>query len=234
MTPETWAAIAAAGGAWAAALVSIVSAIFTGVQVKAVRKQTGHQERAADAANEQTKLQRQIARDAAQPYVWVDVRADEAQGSAFNLLLGNSGPTFAHNIRATIDPPLPSDNSSSAKGEAAQRRLREGIKSLGPGHRLVWFIGIGRKIVEEDVPQLHTITIEAEGPYGPVGPLTYDLDLADFRETRDAPEGNLYFVRKAIEKIEEKLPSPKKPLRVVVEGRGDEQGPPKSLVDGSS
>ncbi|KUO18812.1 hypothetical protein AQJ91_23405 [Streptomyces dysideae] len=170
----------------------------------------------------QTELQRKIAEESAQPYIWVDVRADEAQGTVFNLILGNSGPTFAHNIRATIEPPLPSDPSS--KGDAAQRRLRNGIKSLGPGHKLVWFIGIGHQMVKDDIPQLHTITVEAEGPHGPIPQMTYEIDLSDFRETRDAPEGNFHYVRKAIEKIEKKLPKPGSPVRVIVENQ-DRQSP---------
>ncbi|WP_267244043.1 hypothetical protein [Streptomyces sp. PR69] len=224
MKPETLAAIAAAGAAVAAAIVSLVSTFYTRRAANAAkdqtaiqRDQTRLQQRAADAAVAQTDLQRKIAEDAAQPYVWLDVRADAAQGTAFNLILGNSGPTFANNIRATIEPPLPSDPSS--KGDAAQRRLRNGIKSLGPGHKLVWFIGVGHQIVKDDISQLHTITVEAEGPHGPLPPMTYEIDLSDFRETRDAPEGNLHYVRKAIEKIEKKLPNPNRPMRVIVENQ---------------
>lgn len=219
MKPDTLAAFAAAGAAVAAAIVSLVSTFYTGRAANAAkdqteiqREQTSLQQRAADAAVAQTELQRKIAEEAAQPYVWVDVRQDEAQGTMLNLVLGNSGPTFAHNVRATFEPPL-----SSEKSEAAQRRLRDGVKTLGPGRKLVWFIGMGFEILKDDRPQLHTITVEAEGPHGPIPPMTYEIDLSDFRETRDAPEGNLHYVRKAIEKIEKKLPDPKRPVRVIVE-----------------
>ncbi|MFI1741495.1 hypothetical protein [Streptomyces sioyaensis] len=211
MDAETLSALgslASAVAAIAAAVISIVSAFYT--------------RRAANAAASQTELQREIVREAAAPYVWVDVRADEAQGAAFNLILGNSGPTFAHNVRAKIEPPLPNAGVPSSKAVVAQRRLRDGIKSLGPGHKLVWFIGIGHQIVKDDAPQLHTITVEADGPHGPLAPMTYESDLADFRETRDAPEGNLHFVRKAIEKIEKRLPNPDRPVRVLVENQDGE------------
>jgi len=36
--------------------------------------------RAARAADEQTKIQQQLRIEAAQPYVWADVRGDEATG----------------------------------------------------------------------------------------------------------------------------------------------------------
>lgn len=226
MKPETLAAIAAAGAAVAAAIVSLVSTFYTRRAANAAkdqtaiqREQTRLQQTAADAAVAQTDLQRKIAEDAAQPYVWVDVRQDEAQGTMLNLVLGNSGPTFAHNVRATIDPPLSSD-----KSQAAQTHLRAGIKALGPGRKLTWFIGMGFEILKDDASQLHTVTIEAEGPHSPLPPMTYEIDLSDFRETRDAPEGNLHYVRKAIEKIEKKLPKPGSPVRVIVENQ-DGQSP---------
>lgn len=226
MESDTLAAVAAAGAAVAAAIVSVVATFYTGRAANAAkdqteiqREQTRLQQRAADAAVAQTELQRKVAEDAVQPYVWVDVRPDEAQGTILNLVLGNSGPTFAYNVRATIEPPF-----SSEKSQAAQRRLRDGVKALGPGRKLRWFIGVGFEILKENGPQLHTITIQADGPHGPLPPMTYEIDLSDIRETRDAPEGNLHYVRKAIEKIEKKLPNPKHPMRVVIENR-DEQSP---------
>ncbi|MDH2389085.1 hypothetical protein QCN29_09830 [Streptomyces sp. HNM0663] len=230
MQSETLVALAAAGGAIAAAGASWVSLRFAArasnaaaAQTEIQRDQTRLQQRAADAAMAQTDLQRQIAEEAAHPYIWVDVRPDEAQGTAFNLVLGNSGPTFAHNVRATIYPPL-SDGGPSSRAEAAQRRLRHGIKALGPGRKLVWFIGVGFKIVKDDVPQRHTITIDADGPHGPIPTMTYEIDLADLRETRDAPEGNLHYIRKAIESLEGALPQLRYPVRVIVENQ-DGQSP---------
>ena len=64
--------------------------------------------RAAHAAEEQTKIQLRI--DAAQPYVWVDIRSDDAQGTRLNLVMGNSGPTVAEKVRVKVSPPLPASN----------------------------------------------------------------------------------------------------------------------------
>lgn len=230
MDSETWAAIAAVG-AVAASVIALVALFFTGRAANAAKKQTKHQENAVRAAEAQTKLQekaveaamaqtelqreaakaaaaqsehqRKSAQDAVQPYVWVDVTPDEAQGTILNLVLGNSGPTFAHNVRATIEPPLPQGGLRGAT--SGQKRLSEGIMALGPGRKLVWSLGVGHEVVQEDEPRVHTITIDAEGPFGPLPQQIYKINLTDIRETRDAPEGNLYFVRKAIEKVAEKI-----------------------------
>ena len=74
--PEYWVALGAA--------VSILSLLVAGFSLIYVR-------RAAKASREQTKQQKQAAKDATQPMVWVDIRSDDGQGQALVLLLGNSG-----------------------------------------------------------------------------------------------------------------------------------------------
>ncbi len=79
--PEYWVALGAA--------VSILSLLVAGFSLIYVR-------RSAKASREQTKQQKQAAKDAAQPMVWADGRGDDGQGGqALVLLLGNSGPTIA-------------------------------------------------------------------------------------------------------------------------------------------
>ena len=39
--------------------------------------------------------------------LWVDIRGDDGQGEALVLLLGNSGPSIARNVRVTSDPAPP-------------------------------------------------------------------------------------------------------------------------------
>ena len=60
------------------------------------------------ASREQTKQQKQTAKDAAQPMVWVDIRGDDGQGQAPPLLLGHSGPSIARNVKVVFDPAPPS------------------------------------------------------------------------------------------------------------------------------
>jgi hypothetical protein len=40
--------------------------------------------------------------------VWVDIRGDDGQDQALLLLLGNSGPSIARNVKVTFDPAPPS------------------------------------------------------------------------------------------------------------------------------
>ncbi len=188
MEPETVSALsglAAAIAAFVAAGIALIALFYTA--------------RAANAAKAQTELQREMRKDAAQPYVWADVRADQHQGTLLNLVLGNAGPTFAHNVRATFEPSLPTE--SQFNGARVQERLRNGVASLGPGHRLVWPLGRGFELLSEDAPQIHTVTIDADGPFGPMPTMVYQLNLADLRETHDVPEGSLHLVRKAIQDV---------------------------------
>jgi hypothetical protein len=54
--------------------VSILSLMVAGFSLIYVR-------RSARASREQTKQQKQAAKDAAQPMVWVDIRGDDGQGA---------------------------------------------------------------------------------------------------------------------------------------------------------
>jgi hypothetical protein len=91
--PEYWVALGAA--------VFILSLMVAGFSLIYVR-------RSAKASREQTKQQKQAAKDAAQPTLWVDIGGDDGQDQALLLLLGNSGPSIAHDVKVTFDPPPPS------------------------------------------------------------------------------------------------------------------------------
>lgn len=158
-------------------------------------------ERAAGAAEEQSQIQRQLRVDAAQPYVWVDVRPDEMTGVILNLVVGNSGPTVATDVHVFIDPPLRAIEQLRDRVQTAQELLADGIKSLPPGRTLVWPLGQGFSLLAGDGPHLHTFTIEAEGPFGKVPSLAYDLDLSDWRGAIHRPAGSLHQVAKAIEEL---------------------------------
>lgn len=189
MDTQALAAVAAAGAAIAAAAVSLIALPFTA--------------RAANAAKAQTALQRKIAEDASQPFVWVDIAGDPHQGQLIKLVLGNAGPTLARDVRVQITPDLPSDEKlrTLPAREVVMKRLNPGIQALAPGRTLQWPIGMGKNILKDDGHQIFTVTIDANGPFGPIPTLTYDLDLADFRESSDMPDGSLHHVRKAIDKL---------------------------------
>lgn len=195
--------------ALAATIVALFAAVFTGI--------------AAKAAWDQTKIQRQLRIDAAQPYVWIDVRGSESQGRMFELVLGNTGPTLAQNVRVTIEPPLPAGQTYEGSREVAQRRLANGISNLAPGRRVAWSIGIGWDILENENLPVHRVTVYADGPFGPVPPLEYVVDLNALREIRDDPPGSLHFVRTAIDAVAGRLPKHGRPFPVTVMPDGDDR-----------
>jgi hypothetical protein len=169
-------------------------------------------ERAAKAAEEQTRLQHQLRQDAAQPYVWADVRPDEEHGVLLELVIGNSGPTFATNVKVRIEPPLPFiEQLDGAK--TAQERLAEGMSSVPPGRTLRWWLGQGWNLIPKEGRAVHRFTVTADGPFGPVPELTYEVDLADFRDQEARKRGSLAGVTKAIQELAEKTSPPARPRR---------------------
>jgi hypothetical protein len=187
-------AFLAAIGAAVAAVAAIAALYYNYRSARAA-------ERAAGAAEEQSEIQRQLRIDAAQPYVWVDVRPDDVTSVILNLVIGNSGPTVATNVRVMIDPPLPAIEQLEDRAQTAQDLLAGGIKSLPPGRTLVWPLGQGFNILADDGPHVHTLTIEADGPFGKVPSQVYPLDLGDWRGVMHRPAGSLHQVARAIEKL---------------------------------
>jgi len=146
--------------------VAIIAALAAVGAVYYARGEVREAKRAAHAAEEQTKIARQLRIDAAQPYVWADIRADETQGTALNLVIGNGGPTVAKKVRVKVDPPLPSSPHYRTGVEAAQAILTDGIESLAPGRTLVWGLGMGFDLMNNDkIPQSYKFTITADGPF---------------------------------------------------------------------
>ncbi len=187
-------ALMAAIAAAVAALAAIAALYYNYKSARAA-------ERAAGAAEEQSQIQRQLRIDAAQPYVWVDVRPDEVTSVILNLVIGNSGPTVATNVRVMIDPPLPAIEQLRDRAQTAQELLADGIKSLPPGRTLVWPLGQGFNILAGDGPHVHIFMIEAEGPFGSLPSQAYPLDLSDWRGAMHRPAGSLHEVARAIEKL---------------------------------
>src|SRR5512132_2069169 len=119
--PEYWVALGAA--------VSILSLLVAGFSLIYVR-------RSAKASREQMKQQKQAAKDAAQPMLWVDVRGDDGQGPAL-VLLGKSGPSIARNVKVVFDPAPP----ATLDIKPILAILKQGIASLPPGRTMQWVLG---------------------------------------------------------------------------------------------
>jgi hypothetical protein len=145
--------------------------------------------RSAKASREQTKQQKQAAMDASQPTVWVDIRGD-GQDQALLLLLGNSGPSIAHNVKVTFDPAPPSTLDIKPILEI----LKQGIASLAPGRTMQWALGAAHNASDWDAHKAYRVRIEAEGPFGTIEPLEYVISVDDLNGSRAAPPGNLHAV----------------------------------------
>jgi hypothetical protein len=172
---EYWVAFGAA--------VSILSLLVAGISLIYVR-------RSAKASREQTKQQKRARRDAAQPMLWVDVRGDDGQDQALVLLLGNSGPSVARNVKVILDPAPPSKVDIKPILEI----LKQGIASVPPGRTMKWALGAAPDTVDSDSHKACRVRIEAEGPFGAIEPLEYVISVDDLNGSRAVPPGNLHEV----------------------------------------
>ena len=167
-------------------------------QAQAAHDQTQIQREQVTAAREQTRLQCELAQEAAQPYVWADIQPDMQQGTLLYVAVGNSGPTVASNVKVSFSPPLPRGHSRSEEIERIERVLANGLRSLAPGRVIYWTLGRAFDILAKDDSQPRTVRVHGEGPYGPLPVLEHEIDISEWRESRDAPEGSLHEVRGAI------------------------------------
>ena len=154
--------------------------------------------RAAKAAEEQTEIQRQLRQDAAQPFVWVDIRPDHSTGTLLNLVVGNSGPTVATNVRVASDSPIPRIEQMNDRVAVAEATLLRGIASLPPGRTYVWTLGQGFALLGDGISQAYTFTVNADGPFGPIPMASYTINLADLHEVVDRPVGSLHELTRAV------------------------------------
>jgi hypothetical protein len=131
--------------------------------------------RSAKASREQTKQQKQAAKDAAQPVLWVDIRGDDVQGHALVLLLGNSRPSVARNVKVVFDTAQPATLDIRPILEI----LRENIASMPAGRTMQWTLGAAQNTSDWDGRKAYRVRIDAEGPFGPVEPFEYVLSVDD-------------------------------------------------------
>jgi hypothetical protein len=146
--------------------------------------------RSVKASRELIKQQKQPARYAGQPMLWVDIRGDDGQGEALVLLLGNSGPSIARNVRVSFDPAPPV--AEAIKPILAI--LKQGIASLPPGRTMQWVLGAADSRVNLDADIPYRVRIEAEGPSGRLEPLEYVPSINDLDASRAARPANLHAV----------------------------------------
>lgn len=118
-----------------------------------------------------------------------------------HLVIGNSGPTVAENVRVTFQPALPSSPARSEKVAGIERTLATGLRSLAPGRAIRWSLGAAFDIMPKDEAQLLSVRVEADGPAGALPVVEIEIDVNEWRESRDAPEGSLHHVRGAVKDL---------------------------------
>jgi hypothetical protein len=149
----------------------------------------------AHATSSQVTLDANIRKEQASPQVSVDVRPDES-GFLMKLVVENLGPTVARNVRIKFDPPLKS--ASFADRVEGLKIFTDGIPSLPPGRQIRWLFDTGPAIFNNDVPKQYRVTIDSEGPFGPVPTLVYDLDFAILYNSDATATATLKDISKAI------------------------------------
>ncbi|MFE4417698.1 hypothetical protein [Streptomyces sp. NPDC056817] len=146
--------------------LSIISAVVTFVYS---HKQT----KAAARANALTE---RAQREQSEPYVVADIRERVPGSELLVFVIENTGPTMARDVQLTVDPPLQSslgDDTAAELNAAVTRR----ISVLPPKRQLIFLMDVGHGLFSSDAPRLYTVRIESSGPFGPIEPLTYTIDL---------------------------------------------------------
>ena len=171
------------------------------------RRSADSSERAASTAEEQTAIQSAIRRSSAEPALWADLRADERYGQLLRLVVGNSGPTVATRVTVTFDPPLTDTEMPSDGIHLGEAVLRHGLASLPPGRQVAWSGGFTGTFFTENAesPLSWEVTINADGPFGPLEPLTYTIDLKGLEQSNAAPPGTLHGVAEELKEVRKQL-----------------------------
>lgn len=134
-----------------------------------------------------------------------------------HVAVGNSGPTVARNVRVTFDPPLPAGQQQADQVESVQRVLAKGLRSLAPNRVIRWTLGAGYDLLSSDEPQVRTVRVEGEGPHGSLPVLEIEIDISEWRQARDAPDGSLHHVRGAIKDLTKAVGGVDKTMKRVVD-----------------
>ena len=169
-------------------LVALAALYFTWQQARAAASQT-------ELARRQTDLQQRQHEEAAQPYVWADLRPDEEHGFVIALVLCNNGPTVATDVRVTFDKPLPNAIADEWDG----RHLT--LSALAPGRQIVWWLKPGPEWFSSGHPRSFEVTIECNGPFGSAPVLRYRLNTDDFGDEQPTKRGSLYALTKSVDAL---------------------------------
>ncbi|MEV5138917.1 hypothetical protein AB0K71_28995 [Streptomyces syringium] len=158
-TADDWAVVAA-----------IVAAVVAFWQASIARRSAGRQ----------LALTERIHREQNEPYVVVDIQP-ERNGGALLLVVENTGPTVARNVRISCDPPLESGWAPEGDRwdltQVIQGVLARPIPVLPPRRRLTFLLDNQERFGNTELPRVYKFTVNADGPAGAVETSEYTVDL---------------------------------------------------------
>ena len=186
-------------------VVSVVSAVIAVLALLVSYRIGSRSARASERSAAAAEASREVAAQqlanasaaqeaALQPYVWADLRPRD-DGGLLSLVVGNSGPTVATNVRVSFDPPLTTIVPSRNRDQAARtsERLASGLRSIAPGRTISWNMGVaheyfGTGAPANPVPEVALI-VTGCGPRGDLAPTEYVIATEDLRHQADRPVG---------------------------------------------
>ncbi|MGW6874585.1 hypothetical protein ACWGHA_19850 [Streptomyces xanthophaeus] len=159
LTADNWAVI-----------VAVIAAVIAVWQASIARR----------SAARQLALAERIHREQNEPYVIVDIQPDP-KGGALLLVVENTGPTVARNVRISCDPPLESgwvpEGDQPDLTRVVQGILARTIPIVPPRRRLTFLLDNQERFENTELPRVYTFTVNVDGPEGAVETTEYVVDL---------------------------------------------------------
>ncbi|MGX5397142.1 hypothetical protein ACWLMY_35435 [Streptomyces anulatus] len=166
LTTDQWAVVVAASTALIASVIALWQAAI-----------------ARKAARSQLELQERIHREQNEPYVIVDIQPDPYR--AMLLVIENTGPTVARDVRVSCEPPLESGWAPEPGQPDLTQVLREvlgrPIPLVPPRRRLTFLFDDETRFQNSTLPRRYTFTVSANGPAGQMETAQYTVDLEAVR-----------------------------------------------------
>lgn len=189
------------------AAAAIDQAVEAGRQADSASDQAISAREQADTANRQLALSEQVRREQAEPHVVVDIVPSPLVHWIFLLVIENIGPTVARNVRIRFDPPPKRvmDQNQGRKPISDWFMFAEGIPIMPPGRRIELMFDRTFDLLNADLPLMYTVTVDSEGPFGPVETFTYKIDLNIFYEHDRINPQNIHTIGQEVSKIRKGL-----------------------------
>ncbi|MER7049527.1 hypothetical protein [Streptomyces jumonjinensis] len=132
----------------------------------------------------------------------MDIRPRIPGSSLLVLVVENIGQTPARDVRITVDPPLET-TLGAERAAILARAVGRPIATLPPKRRLPFVMDVSHRLYNSDLPLVYEFRIEAVGPFGPIEPLVYTVDLEALKESAldtDSPEWSAHLIAGHLEK----------------------------------